>query len=269
MGERRVVVEGTGLHTGAPARVTLEAREGPVVLRQGGIEAQVADLSVVRSPRCTAVEARGGALRIATVEHALAALAGLGIRRGVVLHVEGPELPLLDGGALAWCEALDRLGLPPVAPAVRVARQGSVEVGASRYDFVPGDRSEVEVRVEFDGVTIEPEARWDGSARDFRLRIAPARTFALARELATLSEGGLARHAPPDAVVVLTPDGALWAGPPFSPDEPARHKLLDLVGDLFLCGGPPLGRVRALRPGHAATAQATHRALAEGLLAPA
>jgi UDP-3-O-acyl-N-acetylglucosamine deacetylase len=67
-------------------------------------------------------------------------------------------------------------------------------------------------------------------------------------------------------VVVLTPDGALSAGRPFEPDEPARHKLLDLVGDLYLYGGPPVGHVRAVRPGHAANALAMRRARDEGIV---
>jgi UDP-3-O-acyl-N-acetylglucosamine deacetylase len=67
-------------------------------------------------------------------------------------------------------------------------------------------------------------------------------------------------------VVVLTPDAILCAGRPFAPDEPARHKLLDMMGDLYLHGGPPAGRLRAVRPGHAANARAFARAREEGIL---
>jgi len=195
---RRVVVDGIGLHSGAPVRVVLEAREGPVALRQRGIEAPVAELSVVRSSRCTSVEAHGGALRVATVEHALAALAGLRIRRGVVLHVEGPEMPLLDGGALAWCEAwIASAWSPARLPFASPARYPR----GRRQPLRPraGDRCEVEVRVEFDGLAIEPEARWDGSARDFRGRIAPhapSLSRASCRAWATVASRATRRRTP-------------------------------------------------------------------------
>jgi UDP-3-O-[3-hydroxymyristoyl] N-acetylglucosamine deacetylase len=76
---------------------------------------------------------------------------------------------------------------------------------------------------------------------------------------------GLARHVDPEAVVVLAPDGVHCRGA-FEADEPARHKLLDLVGDLYLHGGPPQGRMHAHRPGHSANAAAIARALEEGVL---
>lgn len=144
-----------------------------------------------------------------------------------------------------------------------------MEVGASRYEWSPGDRVTVEVRVELDGldgVCFEPEARWDGNAADFWTRIAPARTFALARDVDVLLRAGLARHVDAASVVVLGPGVVHCAGRPFSADEPARHKLLDLIGDLYLHGGPPRGRVRAVRPGHAANQRALSRARDEGIV---
>ena len=97
------------------------------------------------------------------MEHAFAALAGLGVYEGLALSVEGPELPLLDGGSAAWCDAIDRLGGDARRPALRVARAAVLEVGASRYEFTPGAGVEVEVRLELDGfdeARVAPEARW-------------------------------------------------------------------------------------------------------------
>jgi UDP-3-O-[3-hydroxymyristoyl] N-acetylglucosamine deacetylase len=146
-----------------------------------------------------------------------------------------------------------------------VARAGVIEVGASRYELRPGALS-VEVDVDFDDARLERRARWDGDAGDFRDRIATARTFGLAAEIDALLARGLASHVTPETVVVIAKDRVLHAGAPFRPDEPARHKLLDLVGDLYAHGGPPRGVVRASRPGHAATHEAMRRALADGLL---
>jgi UDP-3-O-[3-hydroxymyristoyl] N-acetylglucosamine deacetylase len=263
------LLEGYGLHTGAPARVTLRVVDGPVALRAKGSLALISACSAVATERATTVEAPRGAFRIQTVEHAFAALAGLGVRSGVLLDIEGPEMPLLDGGSSAWCAALDALGLSAdcvAPPPLRVERQATIQVGQSRYEFRSGDEVEVSVRFETDDARLEPDARWCGAPEDFRARIAPARTFALARDLEELGRSDLARFVDPEAVVFVGPD-AIHCRRPFQPDEPARHKLLDLIGDLYLYGGPPVGVVSAVRPGHTATRRAVARAIDDGVLA--
>lgn len=262
-------LEGIGLHTGAPSRVALHRRAGPVRLRSAGVEACIDELEVVSTARATTVQARGGGLRVGTVEHAFAALAGLGLYEGVTLDVDGPEMPLLDGGATAWCAAFQRLDLAPSASRLRVTRAASFDVGPSHYELTPTDGAiGVTARIDFDDARLAPEASWTGDAADFVARIAPARTFALATEIDELARRGLARHVDPACVVVISPDAILHAGRPFTPDEPARHKLLDLLGDLYLRGGPPVGRVLAVRPGHAANARFLQRAVEDGVLAP-
>jgi UDP-3-O-[3-hydroxymyristoyl] N-acetylglucosamine deacetylase len=262
-------VEGVGLHSGVSARVGLRACAGPVTLAVGDRVARIDELHVASTARATTVEAHGGALRVATVEHLFAALAGLGVYEGLAIRVDGPELPLLDGGASAWCAAIEGLHLAAALPRARIVREAVVDVGGSRYELSPGEHVDVGVAIAFEGfdaTRISPEARWRGDATDFRARIAPARTFALTRDIGELAAAGLARGVDPSAVVLLAPDAVHSAGRPFSSDEPARHKLLDLVGDLYLTGGPPLGRLRAVRPGHAANAHAMKRAFAEGIL---
>ena len=122
--------------------------------------------------------------------------------------------------------------------------------------------------VELGDSRLSASASWSGDAIDFAARIAPARTFALARDADELVVAGLARHVDPASVVLVADDAIHSAGMPFAPDEPARHKLLDLMGDLYLRGGPPRGTVRATRPGHAANAEACRIALSNGLLEP-
>jgi UDP-3-O-[3-hydroxymyristoyl] N-acetylglucosamine deacetylase len=149
---------------------------------------------------------------------------------------------------------------------MRVTRAASLDIGPSRYELAPADAVDVRVRLDFDDARIESEARWNGSASDFVARIAPARTFAIARDLEELARRNLAHRAEPTSVVVVTPDAILCAGRPYTSDEPARHKLLDLLGDLYLFGGPFIGRFIAHRPGHAATHRALARALKEGIV---
>jgi UDP-3-O-[3-hydroxymyristoyl] N-acetylglucosamine deacetylase len=261
------VVSGVGLHTGAPARVTLRRVAGPVTLAQRGIFVPIRELAVVGTVRATTVSSADSRLRVQTVDHLFAALAGLGVRDGVAIEVEGDELPILDGCSLAWCEAIDALAPTVSPPSLRVVRDGIVETRASRFTFARSDRVEVDVEVAFDDARIDGRASWAGDVAHFRTDIAPSRTFAFAREVEALLARGLARHVPKEAVLVLTDDEVLAAGRPFSPAEPARHKLLDLLGDLYLYGGPPIGRIAAYRPGHGPTHEAMREALARGLVA--
>lgn len=261
-----MVIRGQGLHSGARAALTFARGAGPVVLRANGMEVAITALDVVATTRSTTVASRDHAIRVATIEHVLAALAGLGVHDGVAITIEGPEAPLADGGARAFVDALRALGVASGPPPLRVVARGSIDVGASRYDFAPGDGVAVEVEVEFERADLARAARWDGDPDDFAARIAPARTFGFEHEVQELLARGLASHVTPESVVVIGQERILSAGPPFAADEPARHKLLDLLGDLYLYGGPPRGRVHALRPGHAATHEALRAALARGLV---
>lgn len=270
-----VRLEGQGLHTAARAAVRLERRDGPLALRtnDGQLHA-LEDVRVVDTTRSTTIATPDGLLRVATVEHLFAAFAGLGVHDGVTITFEGPEVPLLDGGARAFAEALRALRAPSRPPKLHVVKAGRIAVDASIYDFSVAPNhmqnacmSSLDVEVDFASPLLSRTARFDGDATDFLARIAPSRTFGFEHEVAMLLERGLASHVSPESVVVVGPDRVFSAGAPFTADEPARHKLLDLLGDLFLYGGPPRGHVSAFRPGHAATHRAMQRALDEGLVA--
>jgi len=257
-------ISGTGLFGGKSCSVQISARLGPTALETAGVRGKVTDFSPVRAVRTTAVGLGGAELR--GVEHLFAALGGLGLHAGIDLRVSGDELPILDGGAATWCGALLALGAKAAAPSLAIAREGEVRVLESVYRFAPGGAPHVSVAVDFGDVPIAREAAWAGDRDDFVSRIAPARTFALASEIDGLVAAGLRASAPPESVVLVTPAGLLAAGTAAADDEPVRHKLLDLVGDLFLHGGPPRGRVDAVRPGHAATHEAIAEALRAGIL---
>jgi UDP-3-O-[3-hydroxymyristoyl] N-acetylglucosamine deacetylase len=259
-------VVGQGLHTGALGAVGFEKRAGGVVVRAGASEVAIEALRVVGTARSTTVASADEAIRFATFEHVMAALGGLGIHEGVAIVIEGEEAPLADGGARQYADALAALGLARSAPRLRVARDGDIAIGTSRYELRCGEGIAVEVEVDFDRPGLAKTASWAGDSEDFLARIAVARTFGFEREVEELMARGLASHVTPESVVVIGAERVLSSGTPFAADEPARHKLLDLVGDLYLHGGPPIGSVRAVRPGHAATHEAMRRALAEGLV---
>jgi UDP-3-O-[3-hydroxymyristoyl] N-acetylglucosamine deacetylase len=134
--------------------------------------------------------------------------------------------------------------------------------------FEPNTRCELDVTVEFAGLGVQ-RARWSGEPAEFRANIAPARTFGFAREAELLRRSGRAAHVDLDAVLVFDDRGQPLNGacPPKS-NELARHKLLDLLGDSYLWGGPVRGTIRATRPGHRANHEVFRTAIETGLLTP-
>jgi UDP-3-O-[3-hydroxymyristoyl] N-acetylglucosamine deacetylase len=257
---------GRGLHTGLPVAVTLSRVDGPVVF----CGASIGQLSVVRADLGVRVRSEAFGVDIDSVEHLLSALGGLSVYSGVAIEAHAAELPLLDGGALAFARAIEGLGVPRSKPWLRVVRDGVVRVGATTYAFTRADSMGLSVEVDFDVPEIGVQrAEWDGSAEAYLRDVAPARTFGFRRDGAALERAGRARGVDPAVVMVLSDSGAVEPpGAKAGPDEFARHKLLDLIGDLYLFGGPPLGNVRATRPGHAATHRAVKEALEREIVAP-
>lgn len=259
-------LRGVGLHSGQPCSITLTRSDGPVVICSPGGAIAIRELVVRRADHGVQIATPDGSFAIDSVEHLFAALGGLGIYRGVAIEVEGGEIPLLDGGALALARALRALGLGDASPSparLFVARAEEIRVGDSTYSFAPSDSTSVAVIVDFEAPRVGIQmATWDGNDDAFIRDIAPARTFGFRRDGAALAAAGRARGVDPKAVMVLADDGSVERpGAAARPSEFARHKLLDLVGDSYLFGGPPRGTVHATRPGHAAT----HRAFAQAL----
>jgi UDP-3-O-[3-hydroxymyristoyl] N-acetylglucosamine deacetylase len=257
------VLRGGGLHSGRPSAVALTRAPGCVVWRTALGDAEPRELEVVRTDHGVRIRCSRIGLDVDSVEHLLAALAGLSIRRGVAIEVTDGEVPLVDGSALSFSNALDALDPPRDAPTHEVACAGEVRTGASTYRFEPSRSVLVSVEVDFAAPAIGlQQASWDGTKEAFLRDVAWARTFGFRREGAALVSRGRAAGVDPKAVMVLDDHGHVEPpGAPARPGEFARHKLLDLLGDTYLHGGPPLGRMRATRPGHAAT----HRAMAEAL----
>jgi UDP-3-O-[3-hydroxymyristoyl] N-acetylglucosamine deacetylase len=264
-------LRGVGLHSGKPCSVTLTRSDGPVVICGPEGATPVRELVVRRADHGVQIATADGSLVVDSVEHLFAALGGLGIYRGVAIQVEGGEIPLLDGGALALARSLRALGLREAkeAPArLFVARAEEIRVGGSTYSFAPSESTSVAVVVDFDAPRVGIQmATWDGDGDAFVRDVAPARTFGFRRDGAALAAAGRARGVDPKAVMVLADDGSVERPSAAArPGEFARHKLLDLVGDSYLFGGPAQGTLHATRPGHAATHRAFAQALDSGVL---
>lgn len=261
---RAFLAEGLGLHTGAPARVeVVPGAPGTGLVFEtprGSIPAGPAAI-VGDAERRTDIE-RGPA-RVRTVEHLLAALWWYGVGDARIL-VDGPEIPALDGAAAAWCALLAAAGaspgprLRPLATPVEVrGRDGA------RASLVPVDAPKmalVEVELRYDDPGIGRQRFSFAPARDdFVTEVAPARTFALQGEVGMLRASGLARGGGLHNALVLGPDGPLNPEGARFADEPARHKLLDALGDISLLGGLPRARIELIRPGHELLHRVVHQ----------
>jgi UDP-3-O-acyl-N-acetylglucosamine deacetylase len=269
-------INGIGPFSGAAASITLAPHHGEFVLRRGGRGLAPRFGRGGCDKHASYIEDEGFG-RLATTEHFFAALSGNYIFDGVAADVAGEELPVAGGSALAYVDLLadffdrDQVGMfasreELATPQVVVTREAEFRVGHSVYSFRPA--SDVSVSVEF----VSPDPRfacavqWDGKPITFNADFAHARTFAFEVELEQYAAMGIRVHIAPQDVVILGPT-VYAAGRPFEPSEPARHKLCDLLGDLYSYGGPPLGELRAVAPGHAANHQAFQRAKREGILA--
>jgi UDP-3-O-acyl-N-acetylglucosamine deacetylase len=247
-------MRGFALHSGKPASVTIERIDGPTTLGCGEDRASIGDLRVEGRERCSVAVLPSGR-ELAVVEHLLSAILGRGAFFGARIDVEGDELPLLDGCAAQYFDALAEA---PSAP-LRVLRTGAVEAHGTTIEVAPHDGVEVEVVVDFPaerfGQALRGSARWTGDPDDYRARIATARTFGGVRELEALRARGLAAHIPEGSVVAL--DDPRFG--PSDPEEPIRHKLLDALGDLAALGAPLHGRVLITKPSHRGTRGALSR----------
>jgi len=242
---------GVGLHSGVPTTVTLTRRPGPTSFSQRGLRALTHELSVVRTDFGVSVSNRDASLQIDLVEHFFAALAVLNAHDGIEVEIDGPEFPLLGGGASEWLEALETLGVELCPATHRIARPARLTHGDGVFDFEPSASTKLSVSVEFGEHLGRQSARFEGDPAQFRREIAGARTFGFKRDADQLRERGRAAHVDPRSVLVFNDDGslALPSRPPLE-NELAAHKLLDLVGDSFLYGGLPRGTLHAHRPGH-------------------
>ena len=261
-----VRLAGRALHAGGPSAVTLGLGPGPTRLEAEGASVPLAEARLVRTDHGVAVALGEGGPVIDLVEHLLAAIGALGAHEGLVARVEGGEPPSLGGGALGFARAIAGLALPPRVW-LRIARPFRFALGPSAYALEPGDAPRLAVSIAFDHPAIGAQsAAWQGDRGDFLARIAPARTFGFVRDHAALLAAGRARGATLGELLVFDEQGVAPGCAPAGRDEPARHKLLDLAGDLALYGGPPLGLVTAHRPGHGPSHAMIRAALAEGAL---
>lgn len=244
-----VHLSGVGVHSGETCHVTLlpgESGSGCWLHSQGESWPARPD-QVVDLQRCTVLGT--ATTRVSTVEHLFAALAAARLY-DCQIHVEGPEIPILDGSALPFWEAIEP-HLQPGPPLTPLVLRQPVWVGdeTSHVLALPCEQCEFHYALYYPHPMLGYlEARFAPLQQSFAQELAPARTFALEQEVAWLRQQGLARGGSLDNALVVSADH--FSSPLRVPAEPARHKCLDLVGDLYLLGRPLQARVVAVKAGH-------------------
>ena len=259
--ERAVHCRGIGLHSGADVAMSLcpappghGIRVSRTDVARGTGEVPVDLVHVVDNRLSTVVGNRHG-VRVATVEHLMAALAGMAIDNATVM-LEGPEIPAMDGSAAPFVDLIERAGIEKQdAPrrAIRLRKPIAVDCGESSISMTPADAFSIQFRIEFDSPVIARQEMSIALANGaFVDDIAPARTFGFVDDVDRLREAGFALGASTDNAIAIDRERVVNRNGLRFDDEFVRHKILDCVGDLYLAGAPILARVDAVRSGHAA-----------------
>ncbi len=248
------------MHTGAYTRVSVRpaaANSGIVFVRTDVKDCDnvvpVSGEAVCKTQLGTVIGNDAG-VTVSTIEHLMAAFAMLGVDNAVV-ELDGPEMPIMDGSSLPFVRILDRAGLrPQEAPRRYIEILSTVDVleGDKRATLKPADEFQMAFEIAFDSGAIGRQAiDMVMDERTFRDEIADCRTFGFLREVEALRAMGLARGGSMDNCVVLDGDRVLNPEGLRRPDEFVRHKALDAIGDLYVLGGPLLGRFEGVLAGHA------------------
>jgi UDP-3-O-[3-hydroxymyristoyl] N-acetylglucosamine deacetylase len=257
----RIELDGIGVHSGTPVRIVVhpaDAGSGICFLRTGlpgGRERLIhARREAVGATELCTVIGDGSGASVSTVEHLMAALVGLGVDN-VLIEIDGPEVPILDGSSSRFVEAIDAVGLaelPARRKVIKVLKPVRVENGRCWAELRPRERGcHIDVEIDFDtpligrqrlGMEITPAA--------FRREISRARTFGFMRDVEFLWKKNLALGASLDNTVALADDRILNPEGLRYPDEFVRHKILDALGDLALGGAAFQGAYRAYCAGH-------------------
>ncbi len=243
-----LVIRGTGIHRGGQIELHLHPGDAGIVFIQGGTRIAAVPDNVVDTRLNTTLGADGA--RIATVEHLMSAFYGLGVTDCEVA-VTGDEMPAMDGSALEFVTRIRDAGLKELGgevPEIVIREAVRVEQGDAWVEVVPGEFS-VAYEIDFTEEAIGSQ-RFSFTGREYAAQIAPARTFGLLRDVEMMRSlglalgGGLHNAVVVDGSEVLNPEGLRFA------DEFVRHKILDILGDLWTLGAPLKGQVRAHKANH-------------------
>ena len=254
-------IAGIGIHSGSPVTVTLYPAEADtgIVFWRCGISGQndreiVANFRSVTATEFATVLGDKHGPAVSTTEHVLAALSALGVDN-VIVEVDGPEVPIMDGSAAPFVAAIDRAGITAVSGrrrCIKVLRPVRVSLDGSWGEIRPYTRGlRIETEIQFDHPLVGRQSfAIDVQPDLFRRELSRARTFGFMRDVTKLWSAGYALGASFENTVVVAESRILSAEGMRFADEFVRHKVVDTIGDLALAGAPLMGAYRSVRGGH-------------------
>jgi UDP-3-O-[3-hydroxymyristoyl] N-acetylglucosamine deacetylase len=254
--KREVHFEGIGLHTGKYSKVCLKPAPrdtGLIFLRTDKkIEIKASIYSVIDTAFSTTLGYDG--VKIKTVEHILASLAGLGIDN-LIIEVTGPEIPILDGSSIMLTSLIIQGGIAKQSkkrPYIKITNPLVLTEGYAEIIALPYDRRLITYRIHYNHHLLgEQKLSLELNEENFIMEIAPARTFGFLKDVEYLKANGFAQGGSFDNAIILGETEILNATGLRFKDEFVRHKILDLIGDLSLSGFPIYGHIIASKSGHA------------------
>ena len=250
---------GIGLHCGKPVTMRMRpaAPYAGIVFHRMDAGAEIRALwSSTCESTLSTVLSNGEGIRVGTIEHLMAALAGCGIDNAVV-ELDGPEVPIMDGSAAPFVCMIERAGIVPqdaARRAIKILKPVVVNENGASAALLPEHGFSMSFEIDYDNPLIRrQDITLSFEPGTFEVELAPARTFGLIDDLPRLQAAGLALGGSLDNAVVVSGSRVLNQGGLRYADEFVRHKLLDAIGDLYLAGAPIIGHFRGLRSGHALT----------------
>ena len=253
---QEITAGGIALHAGTAVQMRLSpapAGAGIVFRRSDLGNAEIAALydRVGETRLGTVIEQSGASVGV--IEHLMAAVAGAGVD-DLLVTLDGPEPPILDGDALSYLALIEQAGLkdqPMARQAIRILKPVHVAQKDARASLSPGATASYEFEIEFPTRAIGRQSfAFTLTPAEFRRQIAPARTFGFVAELEGLRKMNLARGASLENTLALADDAVVNQGLMRFPDEFVRHKILDAIGDMALAGAPLLGHFQGVKSGH-------------------
>ncbi len=269
--KRSITCKGIGLHSGSKTTMTLRPADPGtgVVFRRTDIAGSGAIIPAlwgnVSDTRLNTCIANGQGVYVRTIEHLMAAFAGTGIDN-VLVEINGPEVPAMDGSAAPFVFLIECAGIaeqPAPRRLLRVLEPVTVTFEDRSATLLPGDGFGLRFEIDFASRAVarqEMALRLDDGV--FQREIARARTFGFDHEVAQLRAAGLARGGSLDNAVVISDDRVMNEDGLRYADEFVRHKILDAVGDLYLAGAPIIGEFIGVRSGHALNNKLLHELFA-------
>jgi UDP-3-O-[3-hydroxymyristoyl] N-acetylglucosamine deacetylase len=250
---------GIGLHSGQKVAMTLcpAPPDTGILFRRtdAGVEIPAHWTRAIDSPLCTVLSNREGA-KVGTIEHLMAALAGAEIDN-VIVELDGPEVPVMDGSAAPFLFLIECAGVveqDAARRAIKVLKPVMIGEADATAELLPDHGFSMSFEIDFDNPLIRrQEISLTFESETFKTELSRARTFGLLDDVKRLRAAGLARGGSLDNAIVVARDHVLNMGGLRYGDEFVRHKLLDAFGDLYLAGGPLIGCFRGVRSGHAHT----------------